>query len=187
MQLLFEVCWFQDVSCISSNITWWDRWFHWSDFLFEVSKFCEIIAKLVVLLTFCNFWRLDASVQVVCASRCLICEKCERSPAVKKLFIEDDSHLYHCPLCRKAIARNMLQIIQSEHSHMKAYGNVNGRFLCESDKQVHTLLWNIPLKTSTQTWILTRRLTTYDIPCRFTSKRMGSINFSVNFSKLIKI
>lgn len=56
---------------------------------------------------------MNYSVQIICEGQCFLCKRCERSPAIRKLFIDtlsgdkdektDVMNRYRCPLCEKNI------------------------------------------------------------------------------------
>lgn len=94
---------------------------------------------------FCS--RPDDSVQVLCESRCLVCAKCQSSPGIRRLLVEnskfrDDSTTKQfrneelaklqnnagvacsaisgtCPICLAPIAQSMLLIIETYRDALK--------------------------------------------------------------------
>ncbi len=82
----------------------------------------------------CNICsRLEKSVQVLCEGRCLICLRCEKSPAVQKLLEsivfkidskdpenrDKDEVKSQCPLCEHQLARSMIQTVRTNCSSVR--------------------------------------------------------------------
>lgn len=82
------------------------------------SAFCSICSKG------------GREVQVLCEGRCLICSKCEQSPAIKKLMMEcvekgaDTTEVTaRCPICELPVSRSMLQTFLDGNTASKSNEN----------------------------------------------------------------
>jgi len=77
--------------------------------------------------------RTDREVQVLCEGRCLICSKCEQSPAIRKLMIDflskpkrgpngklSEKKYSLCPICEQSLSRSMFQTFKKIDGLQKA-------------------------------------------------------------------